>query len=115
MSDTDDVISAKAGDVDSAVPAASAHPFRDMALYGLLRFLLFIGLTAFIMGVAFLIDLPVPLLVAAMLALLVAFPLSMFMWSDLRLRVNQGMAVWSAERKRHKQSIREQLADREEQ
>lgn len=122
MSDNDDVISDKAAANDAATsdtPAAPAspasNPFRDMAVYGLLRLLLFIALTAFIMGVSFLIDLPVPLLIAAMLALIVAFPLSMLLWSDLRKRVNLGMAQWSAERKRHKQSIRQQLADREEQ
>ncbi|WP_061363650.1 DUF4229 domain-containing protein [Corynebacterium epidermidicanis] len=86
--------------------------WRDIALYGLARILLFAVLTVVIAWLAYLIGAPVPLLISAMLALFVAFPLSMFMFKGLRIRVNAELAEWDAQRKAHKEWVRSELAER---
>lgn len=86
---------------------------RDIALYGLARVLLFVALTVIIQSIAILIDAPVPLIMSALLALMVAFPLSMLVFKKLRLRVTEELALWGQERKAHKQWVQAQLADRD--
>lgn len=86
--------------------------WRDIALYGLARFLLFVVLTIVIQFLAIAIDAPVPLLISAMLGLFVAFPLSMFIFKGLRLRVNAELAEWDAQRKAHKAWVERELAER---
>ncbi|MDU0478648.1 DUF4229 domain-containing protein [Staphylococcus chromogenes] len=86
--------------------------WRDIALYGAARILLFVALTFIIAFVAYLIGSPVPLLICAMLGLFVAFPLSMFLFKNLRLRVNAGLAEWDAQRKAHKEWVARELSER---
>lgn len=86
--------------------------WRDIALYGLLRIVLFLVLTFVIQSTAILIGAPVPLLISALLGLLVAFPLSMFIFKSLRLKVNEEMALWDAQRKAHKAWVKQELAQR---
>lgn len=86
--------------------------WRDIALYGLARILLFLVLTLAIAFLAYLVGAPVPLMISAMLALLVAFPLSMFIFKGLRLRVNAGLVEWDAQRKAHKAWVQRELAER---
>ena len=85
---------------------------RDMVLYGLARLGLFLLLTVIIQGLAALIGAPVPLVISSLLALLVAFPLSMFVFRSLRLRVTRNLAVWNAQRRAHKEWVKNQLAAR---
>lgn len=85
---------------------------RDMVLYGLARLGLFLLLTVIIQGLAVLIGAPVPLVISSLLALLVAFPLSMFVFRSLRLRVTRNLAVWNAQRQAHKEWVKSQLAAR---
>ncbi|MFV8394825.1 DUF4229 domain-containing protein [Corynebacterium hindlerae] len=86
--------------------------WRDIALYGLARLALFIVLTVIIQSAAYLIGAPVPLLISALLGLLVAFPLSMFVFKGLRLKVNEELAEWDAQRKAHKAWVKKELAER---
>lgn len=85
---------------------------RDVLLYGLARLVLFIVLTAVIQGIAMLIDAPVPLIMSALLALILALPLSMFVFRGLRLRVTKGIAEWDAQRKAHNEWVKKELAER---
>lgn len=88
--------------------------WRDILLYGLARLLLFIVLTVVIQLIAVLLGMgqSFPLAISALLALIVAFPLSMFVFKGLRVRVNTQIAVWDAGRQKHKQEMRAQLEDR---
>lgn len=86
--------------------------WRDIALYGFARLALFVVLTVIIQSAAILIGAPVPLLISSLLALLVAFPLSMFVFKKLRLRVNEEVAAWDAQRKAHKAWVKQELAER---
>lgn len=53
------------------------RPWKDILLYGLARLLLFFVLTVVIAYGAYLVGAPMPLMISALLALIVALPLSM--------------------------------------
>lgn len=91
-----------------------AGAWRDIALYGLARVLVFVVLTVVIQSVAILMGMgqSFPLLMSALLALIVALPLSMFLFRKLRLRVNEQIAVRDAGRRAHKEQMRAQLEER---
>lgn len=91
---------------------ARARANKAMAIYGLLRLLLFVVLTAAIQGLAALIGAPVPLVMSALLALIVAFPLSMFVFTKQRLEANAALAQWQQQRKAKKNWIKDELAER---
>ncbi|MDY6049349.1 MAG: DUF4229 domain-containing protein [Corynebacterium sp.] len=84
----------------------------DIILYGLARLVLFLVLMAVIHGFVLLIHAPVPLMISALLALLIAFPLSMFVFKKLRLKVMGEMAEWDSQRKARKQWIKDELEAR---
>ena len=86
--------------------------WRDIILYGLARLLLFIVLMVVIHGFVVLIHAPVPLMISALLALLIAFPLSMFVFKKLRLKVMGEIGEWDAQRKARKQWIKDELEAR---
>lgn len=69
-------------------------------------------LTIVIQLLAMLIGAPVPLLISATLALIVAMPLSVFVFKGLRVRATQAVASWDAQRKAHKAWLREELSKR---
>ena len=84
----------------------------DVVLYGLARLLLFVVLTVVIQGISMLVGVPFPLMISALLALIVAFPLSMFLFKGLRLRVTQELAEWDRQRKERKKWMNEELSKR---
>ncbi|GGG74025.1 DUF4229 domain-containing protein [Corynebacterium pelargi] len=93
-------------------PQLKREARRAVIVYGLARLALFIGLTAIIQLLAVAIGAPVPLLISATLALIVAMPLSMFVFKGMRLRATQAVAGWDAQRKAHKAWLREELSKR---
>ncbi|WKD56799.1 hypothetical protein CAPI_01105 [Corynebacterium capitovis DSM 44611] len=93
-------------------PAARSRANKAAALYGLYRLLLFIALTVAIQLVAVLIDAPVPLIMSALLALILAFPLSMMLFSKQRLAANAALAEWKRQRDARKNWIRGELSER---
>lgn len=102
--------------------SASVPPTPDLALrrksrlavakYGLARLGLFAVLTGLISLAAVAIDAPVPVLVSAMLALFVALPLSMLLFSTWRVEAVESLAAYSAQRKAHKAWVEQELAGR---
>ena len=80
--------------------------------YGGARILLFIVLTVVIQGLATLIGAPVPLVMSALLALLVAFPLSMLVFRKLRVEATRSVGEWSAQRRARKEWVKQELAGR---
>lgn len=93
-------------------PQARSRANKAAAVYGLYRLLLFIGLTVVIQGLAFLIGAPVPLIMSALLALIVAFPLSMLIFTKQRVEATEAMATWKAQRTARKQWIQDELGER---
>lgn len=80
--------------------------------YGLARLGLFVVLTVIVQLAAVLIDAPVPLVMSALFALLLAFPLSMLLFSGLRQDATEAVGAWSRQRKERKAWIRDELASR---
>lgn len=93
-------------------PEAKSRARKAVAVYGLGRLLLFIGLTVVIQLLAVLIGAPVPLIMSALLALLVAFPLSMLVFKRRRLEANAAVAELGRQRVARKDWIQSELAER---
>lgn len=105
------------GSSDSAAVEPGKLPpgaWKDIALYGLARVVVFVLLTVVIQTVAILMGMgqSFPVLMSALLALIVALPLSMLLFRNLRLRVNDQIAVRDAGRRAHKERMRAQLEER---
>ncbi|WP_374212655.1 DUF4229 domain-containing protein [Rhodococcus tibetensis] len=82
---------------------------RDVALYSFARLLLVVVIGAIILGVAALVGVTVPLLVAAIFAVLIALPLSLLLFAKLRRRVNEGIAAFDAQRRADQADLRAKL------
>ncbi|WP_276908211.1 DUF4229 domain-containing protein [Corynebacterium riegelii] len=93
-------------------PNARARANKAAAIYGLYRLLLFLALTVVIQGVAVLIGAPVPLIISALLALIVAFPLSMLVFTKQRVEATEALAQFKAQRQARKEWIEGELAQR---
>lgn len=87
---------------------------RNLALlkYGVARLGLFLLLTVVIHGAAILIGAPVPLVMSALLALIVAFPLSMLIFAGMRTEATETVAELSAQRRAYKAWVARELAER---
>ncbi|AZA14460.1 DUF4229 domain-containing protein [Corynebacterium choanae] len=101
-------------EVVAPVADPGRRPWRDLALYTVARIGLFLGLWLIIAVLAGLFGTPVPLLMSALLALIVTFPLSFFVFQSLRARVTQELATWGEQRKAHRAWVQQQIAGREE-
>ena len=93
-------------------PEAKSRANKAVAIYGLDRLLLFIALTVVIQGLAMLIGAPVPLIISALLALIVAFPLSMLVFTKQRVEATEALAQFKAQRQARKDWIEGELAQR---
>jgi hypothetical protein len=93
--------------VDEAKP--SARLARDLVLYTLARLVLAVALTAAILGIGELVHVRVPLLVAMLFALVIALPLSLFVFKSLRGRVAEGIAAVDEHRRQDKAALRARL------
>ncbi|MFC6013688.1 DUF4229 domain-containing protein [Nocardia lasii] len=84
---------------------------RNLALYTLARIGLVVLIAALIVGVATLIGVEVPIIVAALFALIVAMPLSLTLtpFKNLRVRVNEDIAVVDERRRQDKAQLRARL------
>lgn len=98
---------------EKAHRAQRNRAFKDVFWYGLARLVLFLVVFAVLVGVIVLFEIQIPLAILAVLALIMAMPASVFLFPALRLRANEGVAVWDANRRAHKKYVREQLAERE--
>ncbi|AIL96111.1 DUF4229 domain-containing protein [Corynebacterium ureicelerivorans] len=93
-------------------PEAKSRANKAVAIYGLDRLLLFIALTVVIQLLAVLIGAPVPLIMSALLALIVAFPLSMLLFKRHRIEANEAVAELKRQRQARKDWIQTELAGR---
>lgn len=89
--------------------ASKGRLARDAALYSVARLLLVAVLTAVILFGAKLFGVDVPLLVAALFAVLIALPLSLVVFAKLRRRVNESISGVDAQRRADKEELRAKL------
>ncbi|MDO4909060.1 MAG: DUF4229 domain-containing protein [Corynebacterium sp.] len=94
-------------------PVVRRNAFRDVILYGIARLFLFVVLTIVISFVAGVADAPLPLIMSALFALLIAFPLSMFVFKGLRVRATEGIGLWNSQRKARKEWVKKELQERQ--
>lgn len=113
MSVSEQIPNQQLGDAAPQVdPRARSRANKAVAIYGGLRLLLFILLTVVIQALAMLIGAPVPLIMSALFALIIAFPLSMFVFTKQRLEANAALAQLKAQRAARKNWIADELAER---
>ena len=93
-------------------PQTRKQATRAMLKYGAARLGLFLGLTIVIQALAVLIGAQVPLLVSALLALLVALPLSMLIFKKLRIETTEAVAKLAQQRRARKEWVNRELAGR---
>ena len=93
-------------------PEARSRANRAALKYGALRFGLFVLLAVVIQIVAVVIDAPVPIVMSALLALIVAFPLSMLVFKRQRIEATEAVAHWREQRKLRKEWISSELSER---
>lgn len=93
-------------------PSAKRRANKAAAIYGLYRLLLFIVLTVVIQLLAVAVGAPVPLIMSALLALIVAFPLSMLVFKRQRIEATEAVAHWREQRKLRKEWISSELSER---
>lgn len=86
---------------------------RDLVLYTLARLGLVVVVVAVVLGAAALFSAEIPLLVAVVVGVVVALPLSLVLLSGLRTRVNTGLEVVSARRRADKEDLRARLRGEE--
>lgn len=72
--------------------ATKGQLFRNMALYSGARLLLVIVIAAVIIGVGLIAGIKIPVLVAAVFAVLISLPLSLLLFKSLRIRLNESIA-----------------------
>lgn len=81
----------------------------NLALYTLARLALVAAITALIWLAADLISVEIPIVVAALFALIIAMPLSLTLFKKLRAKVNEDIAVVDEKRRRDKAQLRARL------
>ncbi|WP_433730932.1 DUF4229 domain-containing protein [Nocardia sp. CA-129566] len=97
------------GDPRQQTAGTGARLARNLVLYTLARLGLVVVITAAIMGVAQLVSVEIPLVVAALFALIIAMPLSLTVFKRLRARVNEDIALVDAKRRQDKAQLRARL------
>nr|WP_240931053.1 DUF4229 domain-containing protein [Rhodococcus sp. B10] len=83
--------------------------FRDVALYSGARLLLVVVIAAAIIGIGLLVGVEVPVLVAAVFAVLISLPLSLVLFKSLRIRVNESIAGVDEGRRRARAELQAKL------
>lgn len=94
-------------------PTVRQHAVRAIILYGCARLALFILLTVLIQILSIAVDATLPIIMSALFALLIAFPLSMFIFKTLRMKATEELAQWNEQRRARKEWIKKELAERE--
>lgn len=111
MSDNTEKLTSQHPD-EASDKALRSQANKALVRYGLARLGLFILLTIIIQVAAVLIGAPVPLVMSALLALIVAFPLSMLVFPKMRMEANAAVAAWNQRRKDRKEWIAQELSER---
>lgn len=91
------------------VAAAKKRLARDVLMFTLARAGLVVVLAAVIMGISALLGATVPLVVAFLIAVVAALPLSILLFNGLRKRVNEGIVVVDARRRAEKEQLHARL------
>nr|WP_120490967.1 DUF4229 domain-containing protein [Corynebacterium lactis] len=97
-----------------AKDAGRGKALKGLFWYGLARLVLFLVIFFALLAVTYFVGVQIPAAITAVFALIIAMPLSVFVFPKLRVEANESVAVWSANRRAHKAYIAQQIKDREE-
>ena len=89
--------------------APGARLARNMVVYTVVRLLLVVALTLLIIGIGSLAGVQVPVLVAAIISVLIALPLSMMLFSRMRAQINSDIAAVDAGRREKREDLRRRM------
>ena len=89
--------------------APGARLARNMVVYTVIRLLLVVALTLLIIGIGSLAGVQVPVLVAAIISVLIALPLSMVLFSRMRAQINSDIAAVDAGRREKREDLRRRM------
>ena len=89
--------------------AGAGSLIRDVALYSVARLALVVVLTLLILYVPRVFGVEIPLLIAALFAVLIALPLSLVLFSSLRRRVNEGIAAVDERRRTERADLENRM------
>ena len=81
----------------------------DVLLYATARLLLVVALSGAIYGVARLMGVTLPLVVAMLFALIIAMPLGIWLFTPLRRRATAALAIAGERRRREREQLRARL------
>jgi len=102
--------------IDAPEADAPANPrrrlVRNLAFYTVVRLLVVVVIAAAIIGVGLLLDVQVPILVAGVIAIVVALPLSMVLFTRLRAEINADIAAVDAGRRTKREDLRRRMENR---
>lgn len=82
---------------------------RNMVFYTVVRLLLVVAVTLLIIGVGGLAGVQVPVLVAAIISVVIALPLSMVLFSRMRAQINSDIAAVDAGRREKRDDLRRRM------
>ncbi|WP_048759298.1 DUF4229 domain-containing protein [Corynebacterium vitaeruminis] len=94
--------------------AGRGNAMKGLFWYGLARLLLFLVLFFILLAIIYFVNVRIPAAITAVFALIISMPLSVFVFPKLRVQANESVAVWSENRRAHKEYIAQQIKDREE-
>ena len=93
----------------ATAPVTTGTLVRDVALYSVARLGLVVVIAAVILFGGRLFGVDVPLIIAALFAVLIALPLSLVLFAKLRKRVNMDIAAVDAQRRADKADLHAKL------
>lgn len=109
MSDTPDQTPPADRPQDAPRPGAGGRLVSALAVYTLVRLGLVVVIAAIIYGIGKAAGADVPILVAAIFAVIIALPLGMVAFKSLRLRVNAAIAEVDEDRRRKREALQSRL------
>lgn len=109
MSDTPDQTPSADRPQDAVRPGAGGRLASALALYTVVRLALVVVIAAIIYFVGKAAGTDVPILVAAIFAVIIALPLGMVAFKSLRLRVNAAIAEVDEDRRRKREALQSRL------
>ncbi|UVE96295.1 DUF4229 domain-containing protein [Dietzia sp. B32] len=113
MSERDESTHPADGAVSPTTTPAGASPgarlARNMVVYTVVRLLLVVALTLVIIGVGSLAGVQVPVLVAAIISVVIALPLSMVLFSRMRAQINSDIAAVDSGRREKRDDLRRRM------
>ena len=92
------------------MPSAKKALARDVLVFSAARLGLVVAIAGLVLGVSALLGATVPLVVALLIAVVAALPLSLLLFQGLRRRVNEGIVVVDAQRRAERERLQARLS-----